>query len=639
MSDVAESASGDGVPGVTGLDVRRLLAGYGRRGLIVGGVIIFLGLVGLFEAFSARSIINVDHIVAGKPVVSTLLSLPELLALVVAYLAFRGALPARPRPPEALGVAFGGAVASAVVGLFVWIGPVVHLFGGSFVLRDIFIHTTPALYAILGPIVWHLTFAALLAYAVAWLPSELRRALAAGTIAVILVGVLSDHVTILLDHNNVPRSSTAWFLRGKSLSVVGAAVLFALAAGGRWLWRHFRADVGARLAARPSGQRRWLKRGWVALLAAAMLALPHFAGSYHSEVLNQVGLFILMGLGLNIVVGFAGMLDLGYVAFFALGAYTMGVLTSPESFLARAATPGGPLTGPMGFWSALPFCIVVAVFAGIVLGIPVLRLRGDYLAIVTLGFGEIIRVLALSEWLRPFLGGSLGLKGIPPIKVPWLAFGQGCVTRGIDVPVCVYKIAIEGPDKPQMLFYIILGGCLLAAFVAVRLKDSRLGRAWMALREDEDVAQAMGIDLVRTKLMAFAIGAAFSGLSGAIFGPKLVSIFPHSFNLLISINILALIIVGGLGSIEGVIVGALALVGLPELLREFAEYRLWAYGIVLVVMMLYRPEGMIPSTTTLRELHPDDPDDPDDSDDGRAAAPSPSPAPSTPAAVLSGSGR
>ncbi|MFN8423426.1 MAG: leucine/isoleucine/valine transporter permease subunit [Anaerolineae bacterium] len=609
MSGVPPPGHDAARPAMAGPAVRRALARYGRRGLVVGGVIIFLGLVGLFEAFSARSIINVDRVVGGTAGTATLLSLPELLALVVAYAAFRGALPARPRAVDALGAAFGGVVASAVVGLFVWVGPTVHIGGASFALRTIFIHGSPALYAIMGPFVWHLAAAAVAAVAVAWAPPDLRRALAAGAVAVILVGVLSDHVTILLDHNGVPRASTEWFLRGKSLSVTGAAVLFAAAAIIRWLWRRYRPVAAARLAGRPASTRRRLRWAAMAVLGALLLALPRFAGSYHSEVLNQVGLFILMGLGLNIVVGFAGMLDLGYVAFFALGAYTMGVLTSPESFLAAPVAAGGPPVGPLGFWSALPFCIVVAVFAGVLLGIPVLRLRGDYLAIVTLGFGEIIRVLALSEWLKPFLGGSLGLKSIPPIKVPWLAFGEGCAARGIDVPVCIYRVAIEGPNKPQELFYIILGGCLLAAFVAVRLKDSRLGRAWMALREDEDVAQAMGIDLVRTKLMAFAIGAAFSGLSGAIFGPKLVSIFPHSFNLLISINILALIIVGGMGSIEGVIVGALALVGLPELLREFAEYRLWAYGIVLVVMMLYRPEGMIPSTVTLRELHPDDPPD------------------------------
>jgi branched-chain amino acid transport system permease protein len=279
-----------------------------------------------------------------------------------------------------------------------------------------------------------------------------------------------------------------------------------------------------------------------------------------------------MGLGLNIVVGFAGLLDLGYVAFFAIGAYVMGVLT----------TSGGELTTSFEwtFWEALPVAVGASVLAGIILGVPVLHIRGDYLAIVTLGFGEIIRILALSDMLKPHIGGSQGIVQLARAKIGTIVF-----------------------DDPQTLYYMILIACLLGAFVSLRLKDSRSGRAWMAMREDEDVAQAMGIDLVKTKLMAFAVGAAFSGLSGAIFASKLGTIYPHSFNLLISINALSLIIVGGMGSIPGVIVGALALVGLPELLREFDEFRLLVYGAVLMAMMLYRPEGLWPEKTRQRELH------------------------------------
>jgi branched-chain amino acid transport system permease protein len=289
-------------------------------------------------------------------------------------------------------------------------------------------------------------------------------------------------------------------------------------------------------------------------------------------VATTVGIFILMGLGLNIVVGFSGLLDLGYVAFFAIGAYMMGVLT----------TTGGELATSFEwtFWEALPIAIVASVLAGIILGVPVLHIRGDYLAIVTLGFGEIIRILALSDMLKPYIGGSQGIVQLARPQIGNIVF-----------------------DDPQTLYYLILIACLIGAFVALRLKDSRGGRAWMAMREDEDVAQAMGIDLVKNKLMAFAVGAAFSGLSGAIFASKLGTIYPHSFNLLISINALALIIVGGMGSIPGVIVGALALVGLPELLREFDEFRLLVYGAVLMAMMLYRPEGLWPEKTRQRELH------------------------------------
>ncbi|MGB2954722.1 MAG: hypothetical protein WBB64_02010 [Anaerolineales bacterium] len=310
-----------------------------------------------------------------------------------------------------------------------------------------------------------------------------------------------------------------------------------------------------------------LKKGLGMLL---LLFLPLILGTYLTEVVNNVGLYVLMGLGLNIVVGFAGLLDLGYVAFFAIGAYVMGILT----------TQGHLGFVSMSFWTALPFSVGAATLAGILLGMPVLRMRGDYLAIVTLGFGEIIRILALSDMLKNSFGGAQGVLQIPKPNI-----------AGFDLV------------KPESLFYVILLGALLALFVSWRLRDSRLGRQWMAMREDEDVAEAMGINLVSTKLLAFATGAAFSGLAGAIFASKLTSIFPHSFNLIVSINVLCLIIVGGIGSLPGVVVGALILVGLPELLREFAEYRMLMYGALLIIMMLAIPEGFLPSEVTKREMH------------------------------------
>jgi branched-chain amino acid transport system permease protein len=246
------------------------------------------------------------------------------------------------------------------------------------------------------------------------------------------------------------------------------------------------------------------------------------------------------------------------------------------------------------WWIALPFAIAMAVAAGFILGIPVLKMRGDYLAIVTLGFGEIIRLLVWSDFLKPWLGGSQGIQLIAKPDVGPIQFG-----------VMQFTLPIIGPVQygvPQQFYYVILAGCLLAAFVATRVKSSRLGRAWMAMREDEDVAQAMGIDLVATKLLAFAMGAAFGGLSGAIFASKIGSAYASSFNFLVSINVLSLIIIGGMGSIPGVIVGALALVGLPELLREFADYRYLLYGVVLVLMMLVRPEGLMPEARRAMEL-------------------------------------
>jgi len=311
-----------------------------------------------------------------------------------------------------------------------------------------------------------------------------------------------------------------------------------------------------------------------------LLLSPLILGTYLTEVVNNVGLYVIMGLGLNIVVGFAGLLDLGYVAFFAIGAYMMGILTSE-----------GDIGLGLSFWTALPFCVLASTLAGVILGIPVLGMRGDYLAIVTLGFGEIIRILALSDMLKPFIGGAQGILQIPKPSI----FGFDLI-------------------QPGHLFYIVLLGVLLAAFISWRLRDSRLGRQWMAMRDDEDVAEAMGINLVGTKLMAFASGAFFGGLAGAIFASKLTSIFPHSFNLIVSINVLSLIIVGGLGSLPGVVVGALVLVGLPELLREFAEHRMLIYGALLIVMMLAKPEGFWPSEVIKRELHAHEKSEPISSD-------------------------
>jgi len=225
----------------------------------------------------------------------------------------------------------------------------------------------------------------------------------------------------------------------------------------------------------------------------------------------------------------------------------------------------------------------------------VLRMRGDYLAIVTLGFGEIIRLLAGSDLLKSYLGGAQGTRVIARPDIGPIQFGL----HQINLPL-LGAVRLQFQHE---FYYLFLAGCVLTIFIATRLKNSRLGRAWMALREDEDVAQAMGINLVATKLLAFSTGAFFGGLAGAIYASKLGSIFPSSFNFLISINVLAVIIVGGMGSIPGVVVGALALVGLPELTREFAEFRYLLYGAALVMMMLTRPEGLWPEARRKLELH------------------------------------
>ncbi len=404
----------------------------------------------------------------------------------------------------------------------------------------------------------------LLAAGVKTLPDKIRGPLISALGWTLLIGTFSEILSGRLRSFFGPQLVKIIFTR-KALHPLVAGVLLLLFAGLEIVKQRREKQEDVKKPLDKLDPR--IKKGLGMIL---LLFLPLILGTYLTEVVNNVGLYVLMGLGLNIVVGYAGLLDLGYVAFFAIGAYVMGILTT-QGHLGFVA---------MSFWTALPFSVGAATLAGIMLGMPVLRMRGDYLAIVTLGFGEIIRILALSDMLKNYIGGAQGVLQIP-------------------------KPSIAGFDfvKPEFLFYVILIGVLIALFVSWRLQDSRLGRQWMAMREDEDVAEAMGINLVSTKLLAFATGAAFSGLAGAIFASKLTSIFPHSFNLIVSINVLSLIIVGGIGSLPGVIVGAFILVGLPELLREFAEYRMLMYGALLITMMLAKPEGFWPSEILKREMH------------------------------------
>jgi branched-chain amino acid transport system permease protein len=400
------------------------------------------------------------------------------------------------------------------------------------------------------------------------LPARVRGPVFTGLTAVFMVGLLSETIILSWGNRGLGLAIRRFVFAGRGLSILGTALVLLIFGGLNALWGSQGERVKARVGALPPGPQRALRWGGIGLGVLVLLFLPVLMRTYLSEVIDNVGLYVLMGLGLNIVVGFAGLLDLGYVAFFAIGAYTMALLTPSEFGLAN-----------LSFWTALPFSVLAAVAAGVILGVPVLKMRGDYLAIVTMGFGEIVRILVLSDFLAPVLGGAQGILKVPN---PSLA--------GLEIV------------RPEHLYYLILGGCLLALFISWRLRDARLGRQWMALREDEDVAEAMGINLVRTKLLAFAIGAAFSGLSGAIFAAKLGSVYPHSMKLEVSIYVLCLIIVGGMGSLPGVIVGALFIMGLPELLREFAEYRMLMYGALLIVMMNARPEGLWPSEARKREL-------------------------------------
>ncbi len=354
---------------------------------------------------------------------------------------------------------------------------------------------------------------------------------------------------------------------GGALGILAGGLL---AAGiTRWATR---AHVEQRYADLPSQTKRVVRATPLIPLLMLVVVLPFAFGQSFAQVIVLVAIYILMGLGLNITLGLAGLLDLGFVAFFAVGAYTIGLLTSTSSFG----------IADLNFWTALPIAVGVAFLFGAFLGLPILGVRGDYLAIATLGFGEIIRILAVSDLLRPWLGGPQGITNVPePIPVP-----PGHPLSG-----------------PTQIYYIVLIFAALVAFIAYRLRDSRIGRAWVAIREDEDVAEAIGIHLVQTKLLAYALGAAFAGLSGAIFASLVGAVFPTSINLLVSINVVALIIVGGMGSIPGVVVGAIVLIGLPELFREFNEYRYLFYGAALMVLMRFRPEGLLPSRSVKRELH------------------------------------
>ena len=284
-----------------------------------------------------------------------------------------------------------------------------------------------------------------------------------------------------------------------------------------------------------------------------LFILPFLAGDYFIDVAILAGIYIILALGLNVVVGFAGLLNLGFVAFYAIGAYTYALLNTKFGF---------------GFWSALPFSVGLTSAAGFLLAIPALRLRGDYLAIVTLGFGEIVR-LVLNNW-DSVTRGPNGISGISRPLI--LSFSPGSL-----IPY----------------YYLVLFFVLLTVFITKRVYSSKIGRAWIALREDEIAASTMGINTTLYKLYAFAFGAFWAGLAGAVFAGKMQFVSPESFTFMESVLILCMVILGGLGSIAGVILGAFVLVLLPEMLREVQLYRMLALGTGLVLLMIFRPQGLL----------------------------------------------
>jgi len=339
----------------------------------------------------------------------------------------------------------------------------------------------------------------------------------------------------------------------------------------------------------------WIGIALVALVLAALPFVLVMAGTTWVRITNLAILFILLSLGLNIVVGFAGLLDLGYIAFYAVGAYVYALLASPQFDL------------HLPFWAILPLGAAVACLFGVLLGAPTLKLRGDYLAIVTLGFGEIIRIF-LNNLSQPvnITNGPQGIARIDPIRIGGLDLSRTDTLFGLT---------FSGPIKYYYLLLIVL---VVVIAINLRLQNSRIGRAWEAIREDEIAARAMGINTTSMKLLAFAMGASFGGIAGGIFSAMQGFISPESFVLVESIMVLAMVVLGGMGNIWGVVVGALLLSFVPELLRHTVEplqkslfgrsliepevIRMLLFGLALVLMMLYRPAGLLPSAVRRREL-------------------------------------
>lgn len=289
------------------------------------------------------------------------------------------------------------------------------------------------------------------------------------------------------------------------------------------------------------------------LLLLPAAAVPYFAQGYIIDVTIISGIYIILALGLNVVVGFTGLLNLGFVAYYAIGAYSFALLNTKLG---------------LGFWSAMPFSVLITVLGGFLFAIPAVRLKGDYLALVTLGFGEIVRI-TLNNW-DSFTKGPNGISGITPPSL--------------------FHIRLSSLSS---FYYLVLFFVVIAIVVMRRVQASKIGRAWIAIREDEIATAAMGINNTMYKLYSVAFGAFWAGLAGCLFAAKMQFISPESFTFMESVLILCMVIVGGLGSIAGVIIGALILVFLPEVLREVQLYRMLALGAGLVVLMIFRPQGLL----------------------------------------------
>ncbi len=376
----------------------------------------------------------------------------------------------------------------------------------------------------------------------------------------------------------LPSTFLHWF------AVLGGALLVIRAA---WPWANQAVTSAART---PTGRAldrigtRWL--GWLLLAVAVVLPFTPMADQKTMDLGVLILTYVMLGWGLNIVVGLAGLLDLGYVAFYAVGAYSYALLSTQQG---------------LGFWAVLPLAGMLAASFGLLLGFPVLRLRGDYLAIVTLGFGEIIRLVILN-WFD-LTNGPAGIGSIPGPTLFGAVFAE-TAPAGKQTVAQMLGIPFNGNQRLIFLYYIILGLALITNLFTQRMRRLPVGRAWEALREDETACKALGINPTNTKLTAFAIGAMFAGFAGSFFAAKQRFISPESFTFIESAIILAIVVLGGMGSQIGVVLAAVLLIGLPEWFRDLGNYRMLAFGLAMVLIMVFRPRGLIAHREPSVRLHP-----------------------------------